>query len=111
MELENTKKNDSKNIENLRKNYLNAQIKYVEALKKDSHYNKVFDMVKGKHSDSALLWYEAFDRLVDIEDGKVRLDELNKKEKEITIIMAAIENWIIKKENSKSEKDNDDLQK
>ena len=83
----------------------------LEALKKESRYNKVFDMVKGKHSDSGILWYEVFDRLVDIEDGKVRFDEMNKKEAEITIIMAAIENWIIRKENSKTEKDNDDLQK
>ena len=83
MELDNTNKNNknnNQNIQNLKNNYLNSKIEYLDALKNDPQYKRVFETIKGKNTDCEFLWYEVFSRLIDIEDGKVKKEDLIKKE-------------------------------
>ena len=92
----------------LRDTFLNAEKEYLEELIKEPKY-KDFIQYSNRYN-SQYLSLEAMKRISDIETGKVKEKDLERVEKEITLLLASIQDCVrekVKERLQESEKDFD----
>lgn len=94
--------NKTENIEQLRQKYYEAQREYLEALRQDFKYKDVMNTIE--KMDISQRCVEAYLRLADIEDGKVKPKDIERKEIEISILMASAHDEL-RKEYSKEQEE------
>ena len=75
-----------------RDTFLNAEKDYLKELKKDPRNIKLIE--KLNRLDPKTLCTQALKRIEDIETGKIKEEDLEKVEAEITLILAAIEDYV-----------------
>ena len=94
------------NIAFLRDTFLNAEKEYLKELMKDEKY-KTFVKKLNKYRAKELS-LEAIKRISDIETGKVKDEDLERVETEITLLLAAIQDCVREKVKERvKEKDAD----
>ena len=94
------------NIAFLRDTFLNAEKEYLKELMKDEKY-KTFVKKLNKYRAKELS-LEAIKRISDIETGKVKDENLERVETEITLLLAAIQDCVREKVKERvKEKDAD----
>ena len=84
--------NLSEKIAFLREAFLEAEREYLKELMRDPRHKLLVDMLKER--DAGKLSKEAMRRIDDIEMGRVKEEDLERVEAEITLIFAAIEDCI-----------------
>ena len=83
------------NIAFLRDTFLNAEKEYLEELMKEPKYKR---FVEGLNKyDAKKLSLEAIKRVSDIETGRVKEEDLERVETEITLLLASINDCVREK--------------
>lgn len=100
--------NMSGNIAFLRNTFLEAEKEYLKELIKQPKYKKfIEDMNK---YDSKHLSLETIKRFSDIETGKIKNEDLEKTETELTLLLASIQDCVRKKVKERQMENEDDLE-
>ena len=76
----------------LRDTFLDAEKEYLEELIKQPKYKDFIEHLNRYSSKDLSL--EAIKRVSDIETGKVKEEDLERVETEITLILASIQDWV-----------------
>ena len=97
------------NVSFLRDTFLNAEKEYLEELKKQPKY-KDFIQYLNRYS-SKDLYLESIKRISNIETGRVKEEDLEKVETEITLLLASIQDCVREKVKEKLQERGKDFEK
>ena len=95
------------NIAFLRDSFLNAEKEYLKELMKDEKY-KAFVKKLNKYRAKELS-LEAINRISDIETGRVKEENLERVETEITLLLLAIQDCVREKVKERVKEKDEDL--
>ena len=95
------------NIAFLRDTFLNAEKEYLKELMKDEKY-KAFEKKLNKYRAKELS-LEAIKRISDIETGRVKEENLERVETEITLLLLAIQDCVREKVKERVKEKDEDL--
>lgn len=97
------------NIAFLRDIFLDAEKQYLEELMKQPKYKAFIE--KLNKCSSKELSLEAIRRISDIETGKVNVDDLERVETEITLLLASIQDCVREKVKEKTKESHEELER
>ena len=93
----------------LRDTFLNAEKEYLEELKKQPKYKDLIQHLNRYSSKSLSL--EATKRISDIETGRVKEEDLERVETEITLLLASIQDCVREKMKEKLQERGKDFER
>lgn len=96
------------NIAFLRDTFLDAEKEYLEELMKEPKYKEFIESLNRYNSKELSL--NAIKKISDIETGRVKQEDLERVETEITLLLASIQNCVREKVKERIQETEDELE-